>query len=1016
MRNLPVMMYPKTLAAFLFFAAMTGASLAETTVYFLPSKDNTIYDDNPAEASNGQGIYLYAGLTGTHGDRRALIAFDLTAIPANATVTAATFSMFLSQANFGGALVSLNKVTRDWGEGASNAGLPGGNGNFAQIGDATWLHTFFNSSFWVAAGGDFTATPSATRAVSQPGPYTWSDPGLVADLQSWIATPANNFGWIILGDEGNQGAAVRFSSGENNTNPPQLAVTYSVPAPTPTPTPTVTPTPTPPLCEVTAALGNPGSGGATGNLSPRLFRGGVRATCGFKQYPGTSGSGPFPYDAYTYTNSSGAPVCVTISLTVNTSTNANFQTAAFLAPFVPADINNSARYLGDPGLSSGTPPSVMSFQATIPASTSFVVLVFSVTSGSGELGRSYTLDVSGLPGCSGATPTPTPTPTPASCSWSAARVLPLPILDEAVTGVGGNLYAFGGVSNNEAITASYKFDGTTWTQIAFLPLAVNTPIAVNDGTNIYILGSETVSGAYVTYLYKYDPAANTYTPLAPAGTFARAFAAVYSGGKIYKFGGVNQTNDSTNVLEIYNIATDTWTAGASYPVAESFIGAFAQGNFIYGAGGIDGPSATSTTKTYRYDPVGNAWNDAAIADLPATRWGAAASFYNGGGVLAGGYAGGDTTANISTSAISWDPVSNTWSNLPNMLLERSRMNGAVLGGSFYAVAGRSLTSSDFVGTNENQNLSCPAAPTPSPTATVSPTATPVPTATPSATATPTATATASLTPTPTPTPTPAAQTVNLSTRMRVLTDDNAGIGGFIITGNAPKHVIVRAIGPSLTRFSIPNPLADPVLELHSPSFPTITNNNWRDTQEAAIQATGLAPTDDRESAIDATLAPGSYTAVVRGQGNTSGVGLIELYDLNQAASSKLGNISTRAFVSTGGDIVIAGFTLGNHGADDRIVVRGLGPSLSAFGLSPVLADPVLELRDSNGALLFSNDNWMDDLANLLELISSGFAPPDLKEAAIAITLPPGAYTALLAGVNNGTGIGLVEVYDRGGPP
>jgi hypothetical protein len=253
--------------------------------------------------------------------------------------------------------------------------------------------------------------------------------------------------------------------------------------------------------------------------------------------------------------------------------------------------------------------------------------------------------------------------------------------------------------------------------------------------------------------------------------------------------------------------------------------------------------------------------------------------------------------------------------------------------------------------------------------------------------------------------------------LRVLTDDNAGIGGFIITGSAPKHVIVRAIGPSLTRdpFNIPNPLLDPVLELHSPSSPTITNDNWRDTQEGAIQATGLAPTDDRESAIDATLAPGSYTAVVRGQGNTSGVALIELYDLNQAASSKLGNISTRAFVNTGGDIVIAGFTLGNNAANDRIVVRGLGPSLAAFGLSPVLADPTLELRDSNGTLLFLNDNWMDDLANALELNSNGFAPSDQKESGIAITLPPGQYTALLSGVNNGTGIGLVEVYDRGGP-
>ena len=183
--------------------------------------------------------------------------------------------------------------------------------------------------------------------------------------------------------------------------------------------------------------------------------------------------------------------------------------------------------------------------------------------------------------------------------------------------------------------------------------------------------------------------------------------------------------------------------------------------------------------------------------------------------------------------------------------------------------------------------------------------------------------------------------------MRVQTGDNVGIGGFIITGTAPKHVLLRAIGPSLTQFGVPDALADTVLELHGPNgFGTITNNNWRDTQEVAIQATGIAPTNDLESAIDATLAPGAYTAIVRGNGNTSGVALVEVYDLNQSAASKLANISTRAFVSTGDDIVIAGFVLGGNNGDDRIVVRGIGPSLTAVGVPNALANPTLELRDS----------------------------------------------------------------------
>ena len=241
-----------------------------------------------------------------------------------------------------------------------------------------------------------------------------------------------------------------------------------------------------------------------------------------------------------------------------------------------------------------------------------------------------------------------------------------------------------------------------------------------------------------------------------------------------------------------------------------------------------------------------------------------------------------------------------------------------------------------------------------------------------------------------------------------------GIGGFIITGSAPKHVLLRAIGPSLAP-GVPNVLADPVLELHGPgAFATITDDNWRDdpAQEAAIIATGIPPTNDLESAIDTTLNPGSYTAIVKGKNNTSGVGLVEVYDLSQAVLAKLANISTRALVGTADNIVIAGFQLGNHTGNDRIVVRGLGPSLTALGVANALANPTLELRDSNAALLLANDNWQDDPAQAAELTAAGLAPANNLESGIAATLPPGAYTALLSGVNNGVGIGLVEVYDR----
>ena len=262
--------------------------------------------------------------------------------------------------------------------------------------------------------------------------------------------------------------------------------------------------------------------------------------------------------------------------------------------------------------------------------------------------------------------------------------------------------------------------------------------------------------------------------------------------------------------------------------------------------------------------------------------------------------------------------------------------------------------------------------------------------------------------------------------MRVETGNNVGIGGFIITGSVPKRVIVRAIGPSLLRFGIPDVLADPVLDLSGncgleicvpEAFVRIINDNWRDTQEDEIQKTGLAPTNDFESAIVVTLNPGVYTGIVRGKNNTSGVGLIEVYDLDQGAASKLANLSTRAFVSTGDDIVIAGFVLSDDTISDRIIVRGIGPSLApgTFPASAVLANPVLELRDSDGTLVVANNDWQDNAAQAAEITAAGLAPTNPLESGLAATLPPGLYTALLAGLNNGTGIGLVEVYDLGSP-
>jgi len=277
------------------------------------------------------------------------------------------------------------------------------------------------------------------------------------------------------------------------------------------------------------------------------------------------------------------------------------------------------------------------------------------------------------------------------------------------------------------------------------------------------------------------------------------------------------------------------------------------------------------------------------------------------------------------------------------------------------------------------------------------------------------------TPTPSPSPTPRppsqAQLLNISTRMDVQTGDNVLIGGFIVTGNVAKKVVLRAIGPSLTQFGIVGALADPVLELHQniAGIDTViaSNDNWMDSPEKAeIEAAGFAPADDLESAIIATLDPNApYTAIVSGKNGASGVGLVEAYDLDQAADAQLANISTRGFVETGSNVMIGGFILGNGIGTTNVVIRGLGPSLSAFGVDGALTDPTLELHDANGAVVQSNDNWKDNsAADQAELTADQLAPTEDLESAMIVTLPTAAFTAIVAGKDGVTGVGLVEVY------
>ena len=261
-------------------------------------------------------------------------------------------------------------------------------------------------------------------------------------------------------------------------------------------------------------------------------------------------------------------------------------------------------------------------------------------------------------------------------------------------------------------------------------------------------------------------------------------------------------------------------------------------------------------------------------------------------------------------------------------------------------------------------------------------------------------------PTPTPTPTPGAPTVlaNISTRLRVETGDNVLIAGFIVTGNQNKKVIVRAIGPSL---ALAGKLADPTLELHDASGALLeTNDNWMDSpnKQAIIDST-IPPKDPLESAIVRSVPPGNYTAIERGVNNGTGIGVVEAYDLDTAANSKLANISTRGLVQTGDNVLFAG-TIVVGQASQKVIIRALGPST---GVPGAMADPTLELHDGNGALLEANDNWVDS-PNKQAIIDSTIPPPNNAESAIVRILTPANYTAIVRGANNTAGIAVVEVY------
>ena len=205
------------------------------TVTVSASKDNTLYQTSDGSLSDALGPHFYVGENSNNLARRGLVAFDLTGVPANAVVSSATLTLNMSRRGPSAAdhTVSIHSLTRNWGEGTSNAGDPGGTGDASTAGDATWLHAFYSSTFWTTPGGDFSPTVSASLITTSNGAYPVTSAGLAADVQRWIQSPATNFGWILIGNESAPTTADRFDSRNNTTAGvgPTLTVVYAVPEP-----------------------------------------------------------------------------------------------------------------------------------------------------------------------------------------------------------------------------------------------------------------------------------------------------------------------------------------------------------------------------------------------------------------------------------------------------------------------------------------------------------------------------------------------------------------------------------------------------------------------------------------------------------------------------------------------------------------------------------------------------------------------------------------------------------------
>jgi N-acetylneuraminic acid mutarotase len=589
---------------------------------------------------------------------------------------------------------------------------------------------------------------------------------------------------------------------------------------------------------------------------------------------------------------------------------------------------------------------------------------------------------------------------PSTDSWTATTTMRAPTGRESPTAVwtGSEMIVWGGFSFDSGGEHYWNTGGRynpgtdSWvaTSTTDAPVGRELHTAVWTGSAMIVWGGLDVLPNGLPHDLNtggiYNPGTNSWTATstAHAPSARDSHVAVWTGSEMIIWGSGNDTSGGR-----FNPNTNSWiaTSTTNVPVSRSGAKAVWTGSemIVWGGVAFVGPGFIYFDTGGRYNPNTNSWTTTSTTNAPTARSGHTAVWTGSEMIVWGGHGDFDLLGYYFNTGGRYDPGTDSWTATSTVNAPDGRYrHTAVWTGNEMIVWGGILYSNTSTSTGGRYCA-----------------------------------------------PGPPAQLGNISTRAFVQTGDNVMIGGFIVQGTGPKRVIIRAIGPELGAppYNIPNAMANPTLELHDGTGALIaSNDNWRTTiiggiisanQVRDIINSGYAPRDGRESAIIADLVPGSYTAIVRGVNNMTGVALVEVYDLNNDASSILGNISTRSFVQTADNVMIGGFIVQGTGAK-RVIIRAIGPELGAppYNIPNALANPTLELHNGAGALIASNDNWRTTIiggiitsSQVRDILSSGRAPADRRESAIIAELPPGNYTAIVRGVNDTTGVGLVEVYD-----